>query len=277
MSTASIWDVPVAAPSQGGDFVPCPAGNYRARIAAILDIGHQPTVKTDDKTKEKYEADTRQLYIVYELSKKQPNGEPYTMGQKMTFSMNERANLFTLVQNLTGQKPLPGSNFSLPTLLGKPCMVNVSLGKPNAQGKSYSSIGSVSAFPEGMEEPAWKYEPVMWSVLERFTNPFPERAWFPWDYGKSLKDRVGMSCEVCGTTPRTRGRSVETAPSNHTFNAPAPSPGGDYKSYMPEADALREKYGLKPGYGEKDLQEKLDDIPARDYRVLDQFVDAVPF
>lgn len=277
MSTATnIWQTTV--PADKGTFTPCPAGNHPGRIAAIVDIGHQPVERTE-KDGTRYVADTRQIVLVFELAKKKPEGDPHVMGVRYTWSMNEKANFYKFVKSVTGRDYANGETFDTMDLLGKPVMVSVALSAPNANGKQFSNVTSIGSFPEGFPEPKWEHEPFAWSVLEK--TGFPDRAWLPWIYGKTIGDLAAGSCESRGVAPLTRSNAVppgQVGNSGHTFHAPTHAQStGDTpgKSYPPEVDALRVKYGLSVGYGSDELQAKLDDIPARDYRVLDG--EAVPF
>lgn len=270
MSTGG-WDIPVSVPL--GDFTPCPAGNHAGRVSAIMDIGHQ-RVERSNKDGTRFEEDVHQIVIVFELAKKQPNGSPFTIGIRYTWSMHPQSSLYAFVESVTGEKPQPGSVFNPLKLLGTPVMVSVVMSAPNAMGRQYSNVSGVSAFPEDFPAPKFVHEPLAWRVTDGAS--FPDRSWFPYIYGKPISMLAEMSCEARGVPPLKRSSSSNGQPSSHSFDAPthAQSVG------KPDAEdaalvALRTKYGLPDQFTFDDLKAKVDDIPPADYRALDAH--AVPF
>lgn len=263
MSTATNpWKTTIPEPSNGGgDYTPCPPGNYPGHICGMFDIGHHPTDRKDDKTGHIKTVDVRQLVIVFELSKKQPTGHPYTMAVRYTFSMNEKATLYSFVKNVTGSSPRPGQEFDPTTLLGRPVMVTV-IAKSSADGtKTYSNVGTVGAWPDGFPQPAWTIEPVAWSVLEG--RPFPEAAWHPYVFGKSIKMLADESKEIRGYgTPA----GAPTVVVRHKID-----------DYPAAVRPLIEKWSLDPGYGVDDVNERVavSNLPQSEADVLMTY--AIPF
>lgn len=192
---ASIWDMEVPQPSTG-EFTPIPAGTHPARIAAVLDVGHQPETRKDDKTGAVSNVEVRKIVLVYELVKKGPDGKPFTIADRYTWSMHEKASFFKMVCNITGQKFAAGQKFNPVSLIGKPVMVSVIHKDGKEQGKVHANVGGVSSYPDGFPDPTTTYESVFWSVKEG--TPFPDRAWFPFVYGKTIKAIVTESSEARG-------------------------------------------------------------------------------
>lgn len=265
--TPDIWSMEVA--STGGDYTPCPAGTFAGRICGLFDIGHHPEEKTDDKTKVKKMVDTHKLVLVVELTQKQPNGKPYTMGLKLTWSMHEKSNFFELVTNITGTKLAAGQSFNPLSLLGTPVTVNV-VQSPNKKdpSKSFSNIGSLGQWMAGLPQPAWTYEPLSWSIRQTGVV-FPEKDWLPLIYGKAIKTLAGESCEARGFAP---GSAPATAPATPGVAAERPAS----PSYSPECLKLMERYGLQTAYCDDDIAEISGRLPGglpdEERTILETFV-----
>jgi hypothetical protein len=171
-----------------GEYVLCPAGNYPGVIVGIFDIGWQKYTGFDGTTRE-----DRKLVLVFELAKKRPDGKPFILAERYTWSMNEKANFYKLVVNITGSRFRDGDNFDPRTLSGKPVMINVT----NSQNgeKTYHNIGSASQFPEGFPPPAATIAPILWSVATE--EPLPVIAdTFPFIYGQSIRSLADDSAEA---------------------------------------------------------------------------------
>lgn len=192
-AAADPWTVKVGGGGQGGDYVLCPAGNYRGTIIGLYDIGTQHVNRPDGSAR-----DLRRLVIVFELAKKRPDGQPFVLGERYTFSMNEKANLYGLVTNVLGAKLKDGDTFSVAGLLGQPVMVTVThTSKGEGEGaKTYHNVGAVSPFPEDMADavPKPTFLPARWSVAEG--TPFPAgREYLPHIYGESIQALAEGSAE----------------------------------------------------------------------------------
>ncbi len=175
----------------GGDYVTCPPGNYPATIVGMFDIGTQPESYNGESK------DTAKVVIVYELNKKQPNGLPFVMPQKLTFSLNSKANLAALIETLRGRGIGDGERVSIREYLGLPCMVSITNESKTRDGKSvtYHNIGTVAQYPDGLPVPTPVYPITLWSV--RTGEPFPTGLdWLPPVYGVSIKDLAEGSREV---------------------------------------------------------------------------------
>ena len=249
-ATQNPWKTTIPEPSGNGEYTPCPAGNHPGRICGLFDVGHHPVDRSDQKTGQVKTVDVRQLVIVFELSKKQTTGQPFTMAVRYTFSMNEKATLYSFVKNVTGAVPRPGQEFDPTTLLGRPVMVTV-IHKGNADGtKTYANIGAVAAWPEGFPEPTWTIPPIAWSVLE--SAPFPEAAWHPYIFGKSIKTLAGECKEARGySTPASSAGSVIPPV------APATVVRSNITDYPPIIQPLMTKWSISPGFGVDDVNERV--------------------
>lgn len=190
---ADPWTVKVGGGGQGGDYVLCPAGNYRGTVVGLYDIGTQHVNRPDGSAR-----DLRRLVLVFELVKKRPDGQPFVLGERYTFSMNEKANLFALVTNVLGAKLKDGDTFSVAALLAQPVMVTVThTSKGEGEGaKVYHNVGAVSQFPEDMADalPKPTHPPELWSVSGGAPFP-PGREYLPLLYGESVQALAEGSAE----------------------------------------------------------------------------------
>ena len=261
-----------------GEFVTVPAGNHPGRIAAILDCG----THLEDKTKDdgtKYQADTRKLVLVYELAKKQPNGEPFTIAQKFTWSMHEKSSFFGLVTQITGKKFAAGEKFNPTDLLGKPIMVNVV--HKGSNGKTFANVGTVSQFPDGFPLPTFEYGPVLWSVMDR--TPFPDADWFPFSYGQSLHNFAAESKEGAAfMVPTSSTSKPSTARTEPGVSSPAANPSqpatpthGRTQPPPDVAKIMAKCSGLAWPYMLEELPEFQSDLTPREFTVLSD--NAVPY
>jgi hypothetical protein len=185
------WRMEASSKGGGEPFVACPAGNYPATIVGIFDIGQQQ----EDYGGECKEV--RQLVIVVELSKKQPDGKPFVLGNRYTWSMNKKANFRGVVEGITGHTFADGEPFDPRSVLGLPVMVNVTnQTKGEGEGaKTYHNIKSISQFPDGFPNPTPTKAQVAWSVAEGTPFPTEPEPWLPFIYGSSIKDLVETSRE----------------------------------------------------------------------------------
>lgn len=209
---ADPWEMKVGG-SSGGDYVLCPAGNYPANIIGMMDVGHQ------DETNDKGEAyQSRKLVVIFRLTKKRPDGKPFILAEKYTWSMMNVSNFYALACGLTGIKYKEGEKFNPKSILGICCMVQVSnaSGKKDAN-KTYHNIASVAQFPEGLPCPTLDSPPFVWSVMEG--KPLPDTSWIPFIYGESVKKLVELSAEYkAGKVPEGPATSI---PAPERINGPA--------------------------------------------------------
>lgn len=127
------------------DFQNPTPGIHTAICYLIADIGYQQTnfgVKP-------------MVVFGFELCDELVEGtsKPLIVYERLTASMNEKANLRTM---LTGWRGRPftdeeAAEFDMKNVIGKPCQVNVVLNEKG--GKTYANIQSVVPWPRGMNVP----------------------------------------------------------------------------------------------------------------------------
>lgn len=184
------WSMEVGGGGGNGDYVLCPPCNGGGVVVGIFDIGTQIVPKQAGGTQEQ-----RKLVLAFELSRKRPDGKPFVMVERYTWSMNDRSNFFALVTNLTGKTYKEGEKFNPLSLLGLPAMVSVT--NSTVGDKTYHNIGTVAQFPDGFPAVVATHKPIAWSVMTG--EAFPSGLdYLPFVYGKSIESLVKESIELRG-------------------------------------------------------------------------------
>jgi hypothetical protein len=136
----------------GGDYKPAPAGAHVARCFRIVDLGTQETTFKGE-TKHQH-----QILVTWELptnlmTEGESNGKPYTVNQRFTASLSEKATLRKVLESWRGRKFTPAelAGFDLANILGKPCLLNVV--HTDKGERVYANIASVMQVPGGMVVP----------------------------------------------------------------------------------------------------------------------------
>jgi hypothetical protein len=196
MATAShedIWTPKASSGSGGGEYVACPPDNYPATIAAIFDIGIQSET-FNGETK-----DARKIVLIYELSEKKPDGKPFVLAERYTYSLNgDKAKFKKLIESLYGFKLADDQPVNVKELVGFPCMVNVASVDEikNDKKRTYNKITTIAKLPKGMPAPEGTLPEVLWSV--RTGEPFPIQYndWLPRIYGVEIHELASNSKEA---------------------------------------------------------------------------------
>jgi hypothetical protein len=132
----------------GGDFAICPEDTHIARCYRIIDLGTHHD--------EKYNKDQHKIQISWELPESlmtggDYDGKPFSVHNRYTVSLNEKANLRKHLEAWRGKKftdkELEG--FAVNVLVDKACYINV---VHSTDGK-YANIGSILKLPKGVECP----------------------------------------------------------------------------------------------------------------------------
>lgn len=136
-----------------GDFKPVEVGVHRAVAYLLVDLGLQGGGQYEPAYK---------LALGFQLPDQlNDKGEPMTIVQTYTSSMNKKANLRKLIESWFG-KSFPSeeaaNEFDLKNLLGRAAFVNVVHAERG--GKIYANISTVTGLPASVEKPALKGEPI---------------------------------------------------------------------------------------------------------------------
>ena len=127
-----------------------PEGNHIAVCYRVIDLGTQ---HGEYLGKPKIQ---RKVLISWELpDEKMADGRPFTIGQKFTWSMSEKANLRQVLESWRGkaftEADFGPGGFDIANIIGVGCMLNVVHSHKN--GKTYANIASVAKLPKGMASP----------------------------------------------------------------------------------------------------------------------------
>jgi hypothetical protein len=148
-------------PSEGGDFLPVPAGTWPAICYSFVDLGTQDiTFKGETQPK-------HQVRISWELHddecimREGPKaGQPMMIQQTYTWSMNEKANLRKALEAWRGKKFTDKEigDFDVKNLLGQPCLLSVI--HADKGEKIYANVGGITKPPKGMTLPSMVNKPI---------------------------------------------------------------------------------------------------------------------
>jgi hypothetical protein len=136
----------------GGDYKPAPAGAHVARCYRIVDLGTQSRMWNGDNK-------TQHLIQVYWelptnlMTEGASAGKPFTVEQRFTASLSEKATLRKVLESWRGRKFTPAelAGFDLQNIIGKPCLINVVHVDKNE--RVYANVASVMQVPGGMVVP----------------------------------------------------------------------------------------------------------------------------
>lgn len=128
-----------------------PEGNHIAVCYRVIDLG---TIRGEYMGKENFR---RKVLISWEIpDEKMEDGRPFTIGQRFTWSMSEKAQLRKILESWRGkaftEADFGPQGFDIINIIGAGCMLNVVHEAKN--GKTYANIASVAKLPKGMNAPA---------------------------------------------------------------------------------------------------------------------------
>lgn len=139
----------------GGDFKRVPAGTHVAVCNLVADLGTQPGsgMYPDPKRQLVIRWEVPGERIEYEKDGQKVEG-PQTISRTLTASMNEKAGLRKLLESWRGRKfsDAEAASFDVSTILGKPCLLNVTETEKN--GETYANVSNVSPLIKGMPSPS---------------------------------------------------------------------------------------------------------------------------
>ena len=138
-------------PTGGGDFELPPAGTHLAVAYRVIDLGTQKTAfNGEEKTAHK-------IMISWELPEEtMENGKPFTISQRYTWSMHEKATLRKHLEAWRGKTFTDAvfgpKGFNVKNVLGKGCVLTITHAEKGE--KHFANIASVSKLMKGMAAPA---------------------------------------------------------------------------------------------------------------------------
>lgn len=180
-----------------GDFELPPSGLHPARVVGLVDLG---THKNEYKGEVK--ADKRLIYLAWELVLTKANtGKPFVVGEGYTDSLGkssngQSSNYRKLLEEWRGTPFQQNEEFDPYVLLGRDCVVNLSLGL-TSKGKKFSQVNSVSPPMQGQNIPDASVAPFFWHFSmwgdPAVDPPIPE--WMPRYLGDLVLDVIHESRE----------------------------------------------------------------------------------
>jgi hypothetical protein len=138
-------------PTEGGNFTPPPAGTHPAICYRFIDLGTQQS-KFNNETKT-----ARKVMLSWEITDPElrtDDGHPFTISQRYTWSMHEKATLRKTLEAWRGtafiKTDFGKDGFSVKKLIGVGCLLSI-LHEPKEGGGVYANIGAVMKLPRGMD------------------------------------------------------------------------------------------------------------------------------
>lgn len=129
----------------GGDFPQAPTGTHVARCFRLIDLGTQHSEYQGKPLAR------NQVLISWELpGELMEDGKPFAVSKFYTNSLSEKSNLRPHLEAWRGKQFTKDEleSFDLMTILGKPCMVTVTL-----SDKNKAVVKAVSGLPKGFQCP----------------------------------------------------------------------------------------------------------------------------
>lgn len=136
-------------PNDSGDFTPPPPGIHPAICYRFIDLGTQQTIYQGLAKQQ------RKVLLSWEITDpdvRMDDGRPFTISQRYTWSMSEKATLRKTLESWRG-KPFADSDFGpdgfdTRNLIGAPCMLSIM--HVSKDGKTYANISAVTRLPKQM-------------------------------------------------------------------------------------------------------------------------------
>ena len=132
------------------DFEIPPAGTHKAICYRVIDLGTQDTTFQGQAKKQ------HKVMLSWELpDEKMSDGRPFTITQRYTWSMSEKATLRKHLEAWRGVKftdeDFGPNGFNIKKIVGLGCLLTIV--HNDRDGKIYANIASISKVMKGMEVP----------------------------------------------------------------------------------------------------------------------------
>ena len=150
---------------------PVPGGSYISACIGIIDVGEQYD-KFPGEKQGKYASKVIFLFeLVGETVEVDGEQKPRWLSLEMTQSLHERAALYKTLTAWLGRPltedelSIEGCGFDLAQMLGKNCMLSVSLNEKD--GEQYNKITGVMGVPKGLQISKPESEPLLFDIDDR--------------------------------------------------------------------------------------------------------------
>ena len=156
------------------DFEMPPAGTAMAVCYRVIDLGTQETTYMGQPKKQ------HKIMISWELpDEKMSDGRPFTISQRYTWSMSEKASLRKDLESWRGvpfrDNEFGHGGFDIKNVIGKACLLTIV--HSESQGKTYANITAVSKLMKGQAAPTE-------TVNEQVYLSLSEERWEPSTFHK---------------------------------------------------------------------------------------------
>ena len=211
-------------PPSGGDFVPPPEGTHMAVCYRVVDLGTQQTEFQGQAKRQ------RKIMLSWELpDEKMDDGEPFSIHQRYTWSMHEKATLRQHLEAWRGRAftdaDFGATGFNIKNLLGVGCLIGVVHEAKN--GKTYANIRSIAKLMK------WTKAPPLHNTATYFWLDSFDPVIFG-GFSQGLQTVIMKSPEYQEAIRKRNG-------AEHVSDEPPPpngpddygSPGGDFDSEIP--------------------------------------------
>lgn len=149
------------------DFELPPAGTHKAICYRVIDLGTQDGSYMGQAKRQ------HKILVSWELPEEpMSDGRPFTIGQRYTWSMSEKAALRGDLESWRGvpftERDFGADGFDIRNIIGKGCLLTVV--HKTKDGKTYANIQSISKLMKGMDIPKAVNEPVyLWLHPDRWS------------------------------------------------------------------------------------------------------------
>ena len=129
-----------------------PAGTHLAACYRVVDLGTQDSSYNGQPKRQ------HKIMLSWEIpDEKMADGRPFTISQRYTWSMSERAALRKDLESWRGlpfaEKDFGQGGFDIKNIVGKCCLLNIVHTEKNREGKQYANIASISRLMKGQQGP----------------------------------------------------------------------------------------------------------------------------
>lgn len=152
--------------SSDKDFELPPAGTFLATCYRVIDIGTQETTYQGKPKKQ------HKIIVGWELpDEKMSDGRPFTIQNRYTWSMSEKAALRKDLESWRGapfkDSDMGEGGFDIKNIIGVGCLLTIM--HTGSNGKTYANITSIGKLMKGMEtKPATNPTAYLWINVERW-------------------------------------------------------------------------------------------------------------
>ncbi len=178
-----------ASNQQGDDFELPPAGLQPATMVGLVDLGTQDD-EYDGKATE-----YRHIFLVFELTAKDVDGDPFLIGADFTDSFNKKAKYRKFIEAWRGKAFGDGEIFDPYVLLGLKCVLTLTAGRSKSD-KNFVNVTSAAPPMQGQVIAEAVHQPFFFHLStwsDPNGNPIPD--WMPRSFGKPLIDILKKSHE----------------------------------------------------------------------------------